>query len=143
MTRCSSAIRALPGLTARTIRSRRGRVVAGTASGWSGIQSVVVNSLATVYTISGTIAGGGGATVILSGDATDIQIANVTQAADMLTTKCTVDSTETDSSTAAAAPVIDSANDDVATADQIRIDVDAVSTTAAKGLYVELTFQNP
>lgn len=74
---------------------------------------------------------------------TDIQIANVTQAADMLSTKCTVDSTETDSSTAATAPVIDGANDDVATADQIRIDVDAVSTTAAKGLYVELTFQNP
>ena len=74
---------------------------------------------------------------------TDIQIRNVTQAADMLTTKITIDSGETDSSTAAAAAVIDAANDDVATADQLRIDVDAVSTTAPKGLLVELTFQLP
>lgn len=74
---------------------------------------------------------------------TDIQVHNVTQAADMLTTKCTVDSAETDSSTAATAAVIDTANDDVATGDKIRIDVDAVATTAAKGLGVELTFQLP
>lgn len=74
---------------------------------------------------------------------TDVQIHNVTQAADMLTTKLTIDSGETDTSTAATAAVIDTANDDVATGDQIRIDVDAVSTTAAKGLIVELTFQLP
>ncbi len=67
----------------------------------------------------------------------------MTQAADMLTTKLTIDSGETDTSTAATAAVIDTANDDVATGDQIRIDVDAVSTTAAKGLIVELTFQLP
>lgn len=70
---------------------------------------------------------------------TDIQIHNITQAADMLTTKLTVDSGETDSSTATAA-VIDTANDDVATGDKIRIDVDATSTTKAKGLLVELQF---
>lgn len=75
---------------------------------------------------------------------TDIQIYNVTQAADMLTTKLTIDEDETDSSTALTAAVIDTANDDVATGDQIRIDVDAVtSSTAPKGLYVELTFQLP
>lgn len=74
---------------------------------------------------------------------TDIQVRNVTQAADMLTTKITIDSTEKDSSTAAAAAVIDAANDDVATGDEIRIDVDAVSTTPPKGLVVELTFQLP
>ena len=74
---------------------------------------------------------------------TDIQINNVTQAADMLTTKITIDSTETDSSTAATSAVIDTGNDDVATGDRIRIDVDATSTTAAKGLLVELTFQLP
>lgn len=74
---------------------------------------------------------------------TDIQIANVTQAADMLTTKITIDSGETDSSTAATAAVIDTSNDDVATGDRLRIDVDAVSTTPPKGLLVELTFQLP
>lgn len=74
---------------------------------------------------------------------TDIQINNVTQAADMLTTKITIDSGETSSYTAATAPVIDTANDDVATGDKIRIDIDAVSTTAAKGLQVILTFEKP
>lgn len=74
---------------------------------------------------------------------TDIQIHNVTQTADMLTTKITIDSAETDSSTAATAAVIDTANDDVATGDQIRVDVDAVSTTAPKGLFVELQFRLP
>lgn len=74
---------------------------------------------------------------------TDIQIHNVTQTADMLSTKITIDSGETDSSTAATPAVIDTANDDVATGDQIRIDVDAVSTTAPKGLLVELIWQLP
>ena len=74
----------------------------------------------------------------------DVQVHNVTQAADMLTTKITIDSGETDSSTAATAAEIDTANDDVATGDQIRIDVDAVhSGTAAKGLLVELQFRLP
>lgn len=73
----------------------------------------------------------------------DIQIHNVTQAADMLTTKITIDSTEKDTLTAATPAVIDAANDDVATGDEIRIDVDAVHTTPAKGLLVELTFQLP
>lgn len=74
---------------------------------------------------------------------TDIQIANVTQAADMLTTKMTIDSTETDTATAATPAVIDTSNDDVATGDKLRFDVDAVSTTAPKGLWVELTFTAP
>lgn len=74
---------------------------------------------------------------------TDIQIHNLTQAADMLSTKITIDSTETGSDTAAAAAVIDTANDDVAENDVIRLDVDAVSTTAAKGLLVTLGFRTP
>ncbi|MGI9502948.1 MAG: hypothetical protein ACR2RE_07840, partial [Geminicoccaceae bacterium] len=74
---------------------------------------------------------------------TDIQINNVTQAADMLSTVLTIDSAETDSSTAATPAVIDTANDDVATGDQLRFDVDAVSTTAPKGLIVELQFRLP
>jgi hypothetical protein len=71
-----------------------------------------------------------------------IQIANVTDAVDMLSTKLTIDATEKDSSTAAAAAVINAVNDDVATADMLRIDVD-VAGTGAKGLIVEMQFQLP
>ena len=74
---------------------------------------------------------------------TDIQIRNKTDAVDMLTTKATIDSGETDTLTAATPAVIDTTHDDVATGDVIAIDVDAVSTTPAKGLYVELTFSAP
>lgn len=73
----------------------------------------------------------------------DVQIHNVTQAADMLSTKLTVDSGETGSETAATPPVIDGANDDVADYDLIRIDIDAVQTTPPKGLIVTLEFQLP
>ena len=72
---------------------------------------------------------------------TDIQIHNVTQATDMLSTKITIDSGETGSDTAATPPVIDTANDDVAQYDVIRIDVDAVSSTAPQGLIVTLEFE--
>jgi hypothetical protein len=74
---------------------------------------------------------------------TDIQIRNHTDTADMLSTLITIDSGETDTSTAAAAAVIDTDHDDVATGDVIAIDVDAVSTTAAQGLYVEMRFELP
>jgi len=74
---------------------------------------------------------------------TDIQINNVTQAADMLSTKLTIDSAETGSDTAATPAVIDTANDDVAENDLIRIDVDAISTTAPKGLIITLGFRTP
>lgn len=73
----------------------------------------------------------------------DIQIHNVTQAADMLTTKITIDSAEKTSYTAATAPVIDTANDDVATGDEIRFDTDAVHTTPAQGLNIIMVFQLP
>jgi len=74
---------------------------------------------------------------------TDIEIYNVTDSVDMLSTTLTIDSGETGSDTAATAAVINTSNDDVATNDLIRIDVDAVSTTAAKGLIVTLEFQLP
>lgn len=74
---------------------------------------------------------------------TDIQIRNVTQAADMLSTKITIDSGETGSDTADTPPVIDTANDDVAENDVLRVDIDAVSTTAPKGLIVTLGFRLP
>lgn len=75
----------------------------------------------------------------------DIQLRRVRSGsgADMLSTKITIDSTEVDSNTAATAAVINGSNDDVATADQIYIDIDAVQTTKAKGLSVTLVFQLP
>jgi len=74
---------------------------------------------------------------------TDIQIANVTDSVDMLSTKLTIDSGETGSDTAATPAVIDTDHDDVATNDLLRIDCDAVATTAAKGLIVRLRFALP
>jgi len=73
----------------------------------------------------------------------DIQIHNVTDAVDMLSTKLTIDSGEKDSLTAATPAVINTANDDVSTGDELRVDIDAVHTTPATGLVVELTFQLP
>jgi len=61
---------------------------------------------------------------------------------DMLSTRITIDSAEFDSADAAAPPVINTSNDDVATADRIYIDLDGVPT-AAKGLTVTLAFQLP
>jgi hypothetical protein len=60
----------------------------------------------------------------------NIMIRNATDAVDMLSTAITIDSGETDSITAATQPVINTANDDVATADQIAIDVDGAGTSA-------------
>lgn len=71
---------------------------------------------------------------------TDIQIHNVTDAQDMLSTKLTIDSGETGSDTAATPAVINGSYDDVATNDLLRIDVDAVSTTAPEGLIITLEF---
>lgn len=73
----------------------------------------------------------------------DIQIHNLTDAQDMLSTKITIDSTETGSDTAATAAVIDTTKDDVATNDILRIDVDAVQTTKGKGTVCTLGFQLP
>ncbi len=77
------------------------------------------------------------------GGATEIQIANVTDSVDILSTKLTIDSGETGSDTADAAAVINTANDDVATNDVLRVDVDTVSTTPPKGLIVTLSFRLP
>jgi hypothetical protein len=74
---------------------------------------------------------------------TDIQLRNKTDSADMLSTKMTIDSTETDTSTAATPAVIDTTKDDVVTGDIIAIDIDAVHTTPAKGLYVEMRWELP
>lgn len=88
------------------------------------------------------VAAHAGVTTVSSSGTPTIQIANVTQAADMLSTRITIDASEKTSYTAAAAPVIDAANDDVATGDELRIDVD-VAGTGTKGLIVMLTFEAP
>lgn len=74
---------------------------------------------------------------------TDIQIHNETDSVDMLSTKLTIDSGETGSDTAATAAVINGATDDVSTNDIIRIDVDAISTTAPEGLIITCEFRLP
>jgi hypothetical protein len=81
-------------------------------------------------------------TTVSSSGAPTVQVHNVTQAADMLSTAITIDASETDSATAATPAVIDTANDDVATGDMLRIDIDAAGT-GAKGLMVELQFRLP
>ncbi len=73
---------------------------------------------------------------------TTVQVRNVTDAVDMLSTAITIDATETTSYTAATPPVINTATDDVATGDSIAIDIDGAGT-GAKGLAVILTFQAP
>lgn len=74
--------------------------------------------------------------------AVTIMFYNVTQAADFLSTALTIDANETDSSTAAVAAVIDTANDDVAVGDWIRLDIDGAGT-GTTWLYCELQFQLP
>jgi hypothetical protein len=85
------------------------------------------------------------AEVITAGttNTTNIQIHNATDGQDMLSTGLTIDSTETGSDTAATPAVINASYDDVATNDVIRIDVDQVSSTAAKGLLVTMEFRLP
>jgi hypothetical protein len=73
----------------------------------------------------------------------DVQIARVRSGtpADVLSTKVTIDSTEQGSDTAASAAVINTSNDDVATNDVLRVDVDALSTTKPRGLIVTIGFE--
>lgn len=62
--------------------------------------------------------------------------------ADMLSTRVQIDASEFTSYTAATAYVINTANDDVLTADRIAIDVDSAGANA-KGLEVVATFTPP
>jgi hypothetical protein len=72
---------------------------------------------------------------------TDIQIHNVTDTVDILSTKITIDSTETGSNTAVTPPVINSSNKNLAAFDLLRIDIDAVSTTPPQGLLVVINIE--
>jgi hypothetical protein len=80
-------------------------------------------------------------TVSSSGTPT-FQVHNLTDTADMLSTRITIDANEKDSSTAAAASVVDTDNDDVATGDEIRFDCDVAGTGTA-GYEVRLKFTKP
>ena len=81
-------------------------------------------------------------TTVSSSGTPTVQVHNVTDAVDMLSTRITIDANESTSYTAATPPVIDTTKDDVATGDLIRVDVD-VAGTGAKGLIVVLSFQAP
>lgn len=83
------------------------------------------------------------AEVITAGttNTTTIQVYNVDNAVDMLSTLLSVDSGETGSDTAATPAVINTSNDDVDENDVLRIDVDQVSSTPAVGLIVTLGFE--
>lgn len=61
----------------------------------------------------------------------------------MLSTKLTIDSAEIGSDTAAIPAVINTLNDDVVTNQWVRVDLDAVQVTKAKGLIVTLVFRLP
>lgn len=78
-------------------------------------------------------------TTVSSSGTPTVQIRNVTDSVDMLSTVITIDANEFTSYTAATPPVINTSTDDVATGDRIAIDVD-VAGTGAKGLGVVLKF---
>jgi len=81
------------------------------------------------------------ATVGSGGTDTEIQIRNVTDAVDMLTTKLHVDSGEVNSTTAATSYAVDTSNDDVVEGDEIAIDIDSLdSSTVPQGLFVIVGF---
>lgn len=61
----------------------------------------------------------------------------------MLSTKITIDSSETGSDTAVTVPAINTSVDHVATYDVISVDIDGISTTAPEGLIVTLEFRLP
>lgn len=79
-------------------------------------------------------------TTVSSSGAVTVQLARVRAGtpADVLSTAVTIDATESASYTAAVPSVVDTANDDLATGDFLRVDVDGAGT-GAKGLIVTLT----
>ena len=81
-------------------------------------------------------------TTVSSSGLPTIQIHNLTDTADMLSTKLTINASALDSLAASTAAVINTATDDVTTADQIRFDID-VAGTGTKGLMVEMQFRLP
>jgi|GEM_PF-5689473 len=94
-----------------------------------------LNSVAACVSTAGTASG-----------TTNVQLRRTRSACDvdMLSTALTIDADGVDSSTAATPAVVDAAQDDVNTGDQINVDVDGLTTeTVAKGLVVQLGFVKP
>jgi len=89
----------------------------------------LINAHAAIYTVS-------------SSGLPTVQIHNLTDGVDMLSTLITIDVSELNSYTAAAQPVINTDNDAVATGDILRIDVD-LAGTGVTGLDIILTFGLP
>lgn len=79
------------------------------------------------------------ATVVTAGTtgATTVQIHNVTDTVDMLSGAISIAS----GNKVGTVGTINTSNDDVATDDELRVDVDSVSTTAPKGLTIVLEFR--
>lgn len=75
------------------------------------------------------------------GSPTLIQVRNVTDSVDMLTTRIMIDVGETDSNNATTAYAIDTAHDDVAEGDLVAFDFDQLPTTAPVGAIIILGFQ--
>lgn len=87
-----------------------------------------------VYTHAQHVTAGSG------GGTSDVQLHNVTDAVDMLSTKITIDSGETKTSTAATPAVINASNDFLSENDLLRVDIDAATSTPPKGLMLVLGF---
>lgn len=79
-----------------------------------------------------------------TGAATSIQLHNITQAADVLSTNLTIDSGAQSSDTAGTPAVINTSEDDITSGDVFRIDIDAIgSTIAGEGLLVQVFTRVP
>ena len=76
-----------------------------------------------------------------TGSLTTVQLHNLTEGQDMLSTAITIDASEKDSSTAAT-PSVTGPNNGVSTGDVIRIDVDVVATNTL-GLEIRMVFTAP
>jgi hypothetical protein len=74
---------------------------------------------------------------------TEVQVYNLTKAVDMLSTVLSIDYNELTSVTAGTPVVINDANSLISTNDVLRVDVDAVTTVAPKGLILTLGFRKP
>ena len=82
------------------------------------------------------------ANMVAGTGAVTIQLYNLTQTADILSTTLTIDANEKDSKDAATPAVIDTSEDDLQTVDRIRIDIDGAGT-GTTWLDVQITAQLP
>lgn len=83
-----------------------------------------------------------GVSTVSSSGIPTFQLHNLTQTADILSTKLTIDASEKHSKDATTAVVIDGAQDDIQEGDEIRIDCD-VAGTGTKGVQIDMVFQLP